>query len=137
MDASRLATFLDERRFCVLATTTAQGHAQARPVAFTVLGASFWFATVAGNRLRNLERTPWASVVVTDGERGSHRAVAADFPARPVGFASGAEHLSGAAATRDDQGERGWRIRFRHSAIADLKTVSTLSFGMINRFDKF
>ena len=78
MDAAGLAAFLDERRYCVLATTTAKGHAQARPVAFTVLGASFWFATVAGDRLRNLERTPWASAVVSEGERGVHRAVVAD-----------------------------------------------------------
>jgi nitroimidazol reductase NimA-like FMN-containing flavoprotein (pyridoxamine 5'-phosphate oxidase superfamily) len=80
MDSAQLAAFLDERRFCVLATTTTRGHAQARPVAFTVLGASFWFATVAGSRLRNLERMPWASVVAADGERGFHRAVAADGP---------------------------------------------------------
>jgi nitroimidazol reductase NimA-like FMN-containing flavoprotein (pyridoxamine 5'-phosphate oxidase superfamily) len=84
MDAAQLESFLGERRYCVLATTTARGHAQARPVAFTVLGASFWFATVAGSRLRNLERTPWASVVVTDGEGNSHRAVAADGPATIV-----------------------------------------------------
>ena len=80
MDPARLAAFLDARRYCVLATTTAKRHAQARPVAFTVLGASFWFATVAGDRLRNLERTPWASVVVSEGERGVHRAVVADGP---------------------------------------------------------
>jgi len=80
MDTAQLVSFLDERRYCVLATTTAEGHAQARPVAFTVLGASFWFATVAGDRLRNLERMPWASVVVAEGDRGSHRAVAADGP---------------------------------------------------------
>jgi hypothetical protein len=30
----------------------------ARPVAFTVVGASFWFATVAGARLRNIRHTP-------------------------------------------------------------------------------
>jgi len=78
MDAAQLESFLEERRFCVFATTTAQGHAQARPVPFTVLGASFWFATGAGSRLRNLRQMPWASIVVADGERGSHRAVAAD-----------------------------------------------------------
>jgi hypothetical protein len=65
----------------VLATTTAQLHPVARPVAFTVIGASFWFATVAGPRLRNLERTPWASIVVAEGDAGEHRAVAVDGPA--------------------------------------------------------
>src|SRR5258708_967448 len=81
MSAEELQSFLHECRYCVLATTTAQGHAQARPVAFTVMGASFWFATVAGGRLRNLERMPWASIVVADGEGDNHRAVAADGPA--------------------------------------------------------
>jgi nitroimidazol reductase NimA-like FMN-containing flavoprotein (pyridoxamine 5'-phosphate oxidase superfamily) len=84
MHAGELAAFLDERRWCVLATTSADGHAQARPVAFTVLGASFWFATVAGGRLRNLQRMPWASVVVGKGEGDEHRAVAADGPTRIV-----------------------------------------------------
>jgi nitroimidazol reductase NimA-like FMN-containing flavoprotein (pyridoxamine 5'-phosphate oxidase superfamily) len=82
MDSAQLAAFLDERRFCVLATTNAEGHAQARPVGFTVLGNVFWFATVQGRRLRNLERMPWASLVVADGERGFHRAVTADGPAK-------------------------------------------------------
>lgn len=84
MDAAKLESFLDERRYCVLATTTARGHAQARPVAFTVMRASFWFATVAGSRLRNLGRMPWASVVVADGEGDYHRAVAADGPVAVV-----------------------------------------------------
>jgi nitroimidazol reductase NimA-like FMN-containing flavoprotein (pyridoxamine 5'-phosphate oxidase superfamily) len=80
MDESQLHAFLTERRYCVLATTTAEGHAIARPVAFTVLGAAFWFATVAGSRLRNLERSPWASVVIEDGDGDEHRAVAVDGP---------------------------------------------------------
>jgi nitroimidazol reductase NimA-like FMN-containing flavoprotein (pyridoxamine 5'-phosphate oxidase superfamily) len=78
MDAAQLRSFLDGHRYCVLATTTAQLHPVARPVAFTVIGASFWFATVAGPRLRNLERTPWASIVVAEGDAGEHRAVAVD-----------------------------------------------------------
>jgi nitroimidazol reductase NimA-like FMN-containing flavoprotein (pyridoxamine 5'-phosphate oxidase superfamily) len=81
MDAAQLRSFLDGHRYCVLATTTAQLHPVARPVAFTVIGASFWFATVAGPRLRNLERTPWASIVVAEGDDGEHRAVAVDGPA--------------------------------------------------------
>jgi nitroimidazol reductase NimA-like FMN-containing flavoprotein (pyridoxamine 5'-phosphate oxidase superfamily) len=81
MDSRRLAEFLGERRFCVFATTTAQGRPQARPVAFTVFGSSFWFATGAGGRLRNVARTPWVSLVVADGDRGTHRAVVVDGPA--------------------------------------------------------
>jgi hypothetical protein len=78
MGADELRAFLEEHDYCVLATTNRDDHPIARPLAFVVLGASFWFATVAGPRLRNLERTPWASVVVEDGGRISHRAVAAD-----------------------------------------------------------
>jgi len=80
MDDATLRDFLDERRYCVLATGSPRGRAQARPVGFLVVGDVFWFATVAGGRLRNLERTPWASVVVSEGEGNAHRAVAADGP---------------------------------------------------------
>jgi hypothetical protein len=80
MDASQLRSFLEERHYCVLATTNPEGHAIARPVAFSVLAGSFWFATVRGARLRNLERTPWVSVVIEDGDRDSHRAAAVDGP---------------------------------------------------------
>jgi general stress protein 26 len=85
MDAAQLRLFLDQHHYCVLATTTARGHAQARPVAFTVVRASFWFASVAGSRLRNLERTPWSSVAVTEGDRGSHQAVILEGRASVVG----------------------------------------------------
>jgi nitroimidazol reductase NimA-like FMN-containing flavoprotein (pyridoxamine 5'-phosphate oxidase superfamily) len=81
MDSEQLRSFLEERRYCVLATTDAHGRAIARPVAFTVFGGSFWFATVAGARLGNIERTPWASVVIEDSDGDEHRAVAVDGPA--------------------------------------------------------
>jgi nitroimidazol reductase NimA-like FMN-containing flavoprotein (pyridoxamine 5'-phosphate oxidase superfamily) len=84
MDASQLASFLVERRFCVLATTTPKGRPQARPVGFTVFGTSFWVATVAGGRLRNVEQTPWVSLVVAEGDRGSHSAVVVDGPVAVV-----------------------------------------------------
>jgi len=80
MDAAELESFLDEHAYCVLATGSPDGRAQARPVAFIVVDRSFWFATVKGGRLRNIERTPWASMVVSEGQGASHRAVAADGP---------------------------------------------------------
>jgi nitroimidazol reductase NimA-like FMN-containing flavoprotein (pyridoxamine 5'-phosphate oxidase superfamily) len=80
MDEAALHAFLEERTYCVLATTSAGGRPQARPVAFTVLDDAFWFATVAGGRLRNVRRTPWVSVVISHGERNEHRMVAADGP---------------------------------------------------------
>ena len=68
LDDGELEAFLEERLYCVLATASPRGRAQARPVGFTVFGGAFWFATVAGGRLRNVERTAWASVVVAEGE---------------------------------------------------------------------
>ncbi len=85
MDAEKLRSFFAEHPYCVLATTSPQGRPVARPVAFTVLGASFWFATVAGSRLLNLERTPWASLVVETGDSGDHQAGVADGPATIIG----------------------------------------------------
>jgi nitroimidazol reductase NimA-like FMN-containing flavoprotein (pyridoxamine 5'-phosphate oxidase superfamily) len=85
MGAKQIADFLIEHHYCVLATVTSKGQPQARPVAFTVIGSSFWFASVAGARLRNLERTPWVSFVVAEGDRGSHRAVIVDGPVAIVG----------------------------------------------------
>lgn len=88
MNAEELEAFLDAHHYGILATTSGQQHAIARPVAYTVIGSSFWFATVAGARLKNLQATPWASLVVTQGDRGDHRAVAVDGPVglteRPV-----------------------------------------------------
>ena len=80
MDVEQLDCFLTEHHYCVLATVTTKGRPQARPIAYTVLGCSFWFATVAGARLRNLEHTPYVSLVIAEGDRGSHRAVSVDGP---------------------------------------------------------
>ena len=80
MDAAELGAFLDERTYCVAATATARGRAQARPVAFAHLRGVFWLATVDGGRLRNVRREPWLSLVVAEEEGEAHRAVAADGP---------------------------------------------------------
>jgi nitroimidazol reductase NimA-like FMN-containing flavoprotein (pyridoxamine 5'-phosphate oxidase superfamily) len=80
LDATELDAFLDERRYCVLATTTDRSHPQARPVAFVPFGETLWFATGPSGRLKNLDRTPWISVVVSEGDGDGHRAVIADGP---------------------------------------------------------
>jgi hypothetical protein len=84
MGAEELRTFLTDHRYAVFATTTPRGRAQARPIAFSVVGSRFWFATVAGRRLDNLRRAAWASAVVTSGESEDHRAVAIDGPVQIV-----------------------------------------------------
>jgi len=80
LGAEELAAFLEDRRYCVLATTTHRGHPQARPIAFIPLGDVLWFATVGSGRLKNVERTPWISVVMSEGDGDHHRAVVADGP---------------------------------------------------------
>jgi len=75
-----LEAFLAKARYCVLATTSVRGRPQARPVAFIPLQDSLWFATGGSGRLQNLERTPWVSLVVSEGDGKHHRAVIADGP---------------------------------------------------------
>jgi nitroimidazol reductase NimA-like FMN-containing flavoprotein (pyridoxamine 5'-phosphate oxidase superfamily) len=80
MDASALARFLSSKLYAVLATTRSDGRPHLAPVGFFVSAGALWFATVAGARLRNLERTPYASVVVMEGEGDDHLAVLAEGP---------------------------------------------------------
>jgi hypothetical protein len=86
LDAAGMAALLDDNRYGVLATARRDGRAHSAPVAFVVAEGSFWIATVDGLRLRNLRTTPWASLVVMDGnadegEEGTpHRALTAEGP---------------------------------------------------------
>lgn len=86
LDATALQAFLDRHRYCVLATARRDGRPHASPVAFVVADGSFWFATVAGLRLRNLRANAWASLVVMEGDADkgeggtSHTALTAEGP---------------------------------------------------------
>jgi len=81
MDASRMAQFLDSKRYAVLATGRRDGRPHAAPIAFSCWRGAFWIATVEGARLRNLRARPYASIVISDGdERPRHRAVIAEGP---------------------------------------------------------
>jgi nitroimidazol reductase NimA-like FMN-containing flavoprotein (pyridoxamine 5'-phosphate oxidase superfamily) len=75
MNAQALAGFLERKRYAILATVRPDGRPQAAPVAFHVSGGAFWIATVAGARVRNLQASPHAALVISEGERGNHRAV--------------------------------------------------------------
>jgi hypothetical protein len=81
-----LAALLERHPYCVLATSRADGRAHAAPVAFVVHEGAFWFATVAGLRLRNLAACAWAALVVMEGnadvgEAGqAHHALTAEGP---------------------------------------------------------
>lgn len=80
MDAQTLAGFLERKRYAILASVRPDGRPQAAPVAFHVKDGAFWIATVAGARVRNLHATPHAALVISEGERGNHRAVRVEGP---------------------------------------------------------
>jgi len=63
-----LAALLERHRYCVVATSRADGRAHAAPVAYVVHDGAFWFVTVAGLRLRNLSAHAWAALVVMEGD---------------------------------------------------------------------
>jgi PPOX class probable F420-dependent enzyme len=73
-----LRTFLGERRYAVLATHDRDGGVHLTPVWFLFEDDRFWFASSSGSRkVRNVERTPSASVVVDAREPGRDRWVSA------------------------------------------------------------
>jgi hypothetical protein len=83
LGADELALFLEELVYGVLATARPDGRAHASPVAFSVEEEAFWIATVEGLRLRNLRAVPWASLVLSEGQRdGSHRALTVEGSVR-------------------------------------------------------
>ncbi|MGH3047411.1 MAG: pyridoxamine 5'-phosphate oxidase family protein [Gaiellaceae bacterium] len=83
LGADDLRSILAELVYGVLATARPDGRAHASPVAFSVDDGAFWVATVTGVRLRNLRAVPWASLVLSEGQRdGTHRALTAEGPVR-------------------------------------------------------
>jgi Pyridoxamine 5'-phosphate oxidase len=83
LDRDALRRLLEDLVYGVLATSRPDGRAHAAPVAYSVDGGAFWVASVEGRRLRNLRATPWASLVLFDGQRGGrHRALTAEGPVR-------------------------------------------------------
>lgn len=83
LGSDELASVLAELVYGVLATARPDGRAHASPVAFSVADEAFWIATVPGVRLRNLRAVPWASFVLSEGQReGAHRALTAEGPVR-------------------------------------------------------
>jgi general stress protein 26 len=73
MDADQIEQFLDQHRYAVVATTRLDGRPQAAPLAYFVRKGSFWFASAAGQRLRNLRHVPYLAVVISEGDGGDHR----------------------------------------------------------------
>jgi hypothetical protein len=104
LDSPGLRDLLEGLVYAVLATARPDGRAHAAPIAFSVHEEAFWVGTVDGVRLRNLRAVPWASLVVTDGQRdGRHRALTAEGPVRlheGPAFAAARQRLDDAWADR-------------------------------------
>jgi PPOX class probable F420-dependent enzyme len=76
-----LRSFLGERRYAVLATHDPDGGIRLTPIWFLFQDDRFYFASSSGSRkVKNLERTVSASVVVDAREPGRERWVSASGP---------------------------------------------------------
>jgi general stress protein 26 len=110
-----LRDFLERLVYGVLATARPDGRAHATPIAFSLEDGAFWVATVASLRLRNLRTNPWASLVLTDGQRaGPHSALTAEGPVtlhEGVAFDVARERLDTGWRTRHGQ-PPDWAVAF-------------------------
>jgi nitroimidazol reductase NimA-like FMN-containing flavoprotein (pyridoxamine 5'-phosphate oxidase superfamily) len=108
LDADELRGILADLVYSVLATARPDGRAHASPVAFSVEGGAFWIATVLGVRVRNLRAVPWASFVLSEGQReGAHRALTAEGPVRL--------HEDGDFAAARSRLDEDWARRHEHA----------------------
>ena len=78
VDGQQAINLLDQHRYAVVATTRPDGRPQAAPLAFFIRDGSFWFASVAGQRLRNLRHVPYLAVVISEGDGGDHKLLTAE-----------------------------------------------------------
>src|SRR5207248_3860259 len=76
-----LRSFLGGRRYAVLATQNPDGGSHLTPIWFLFEDDRFYFASSSGSRkVKNVERSPTASVVVDAREPGRERWVSASGP---------------------------------------------------------
>ncbi|HJR45691.1 MAG TPA: pyridoxamine 5'-phosphate oxidase family protein [Actinomycetota bacterium] len=79
MGAGAVAAYLDLRRYLIVSTVRPSGSPHAALSAFVFAGECFWLPTMEGTaRARNLASTPYASIVVADGDGADHKAVLAE-----------------------------------------------------------
>ena len=103
-----LRSFLDERRYAVLATRDPDDGIHLTPIWFLFEDDRFYFESFSGSRkVENLRRNPAASVVVDAREPGKERWVSA---AGPVDVLSG-----------DEAREINARIRRRYLTLAAIE----------------
>ncbi|MGH3093255.1 MAG: pyridoxamine 5'-phosphate oxidase family protein [Gaiellaceae bacterium] len=120
-----LRGMLSDLVYGVLATARPDGRAHASPVAFSVEGEAFWIATVPGVRVRNLRAVPWASFVLSEGQReGAHRALTAEGPVR---LHEGADFATARARLDDDWARRHGHAPDWASAFVELRPERVFS----------
>lgn len=82
LSAAQLASYLDRRTFAVVGTTRADGRPHAAMSVYRRRGTTFWLPTMAGSiREKNLQGTPWLTMVVAEGDHPVHIAVIVEGPA--------------------------------------------------------
>ena len=73
MTGAAIAGFLDEKRYCTVATTRADGRPHAAMTGFLVHDGAVWMPVMAGTaRAANIGRQPYAVIVVNDAEGDEH-----------------------------------------------------------------
>ena len=125
LDAEELRGIFTDLVYGVLATARPDGRAHASPVAFSVDGGAFWIATVLGLRVRSLRAVPWASFVLSEGQReGAHRALTAEGPVR---LHEDADFASARARLDDDWARRHGHAPDWASAFVELRPERVFS----------
>jgi general stress protein 26 len=126
LSQEELHDLLERLVYGVLATARPDGRAHATPIAFSFEDGAFWIATVASLRLRNLRASPWAALVITEGQRGGgHSALTAEGPVtlhEGDEFKAARERLDEAWATRHGR-VADWAVAF-----IELRPERILSF---------
>ena len=76
MTGAMLLSFVERKRYAVLATTRTDGRPQAAPVGYALVGTKFVMASLPdAQRVRNLRNEPHASLVITEDEGEKHGVV--------------------------------------------------------------
>jgi hypothetical protein len=82
---AQLGSYLDQRAFAVVGSTRADGRPHAAMSSYLRRDTTFWLPTVAGSvRERNLNGTPWLTMVISEGDRGAHVVVILEGPAEII-----------------------------------------------------
>ena len=85
LSAAQLASYLDRRAFAVVGSTRGNGRLHAAMSLYFRRGVTFWLPTMAGSvRERNLNGTPWLTMVIAEGDHPEHIAVITKGPTAVV-----------------------------------------------------